>query len=126
MNYGQMTQKVHEVELRNAQQAVAVNDHQWNRQRREEAERENREHERQMEQVFSDLWESTGSQAFCCHLRGSLIGKFDSSSRHLMQPKFFDSDVASSPCGLRSIPDHMEGGSIVAGHIEQGYHLFLM
>ena len=43
MNYGQMTPEQHEAELRNARQAV--NAHQWDRQRREEAERANREHE---------------------------------------------------------------------------------
>ena len=45
MNYGQMSQDEREVGLRNAQ----VNDCQWNHQRREEAERENREREHQME-----------------------------------------------------------------------------
>ena len=39
MNDGQWTQQEHEAELRNAQQAV--NEHAWDRQRREQAEREN-------------------------------------------------------------------------------------
>ena len=47
-NDGQWAQEEHEAELHNAQQAV--NAHVWDRQRREEAERENREYERQMEQ----------------------------------------------------------------------------
>ena len=41
MNYGQMTQEEHEIELRNAR-------HQWDRERPEEAERANREHDRRV------------------------------------------------------------------------------
>ena len=48
MNDGQWTPEEHEAELRRA--AQAVNDQQRNRQRREEAERADREHARQMEQ----------------------------------------------------------------------------
>ena len=51
MNYGQMTPEEHEAELRKAAQAVLMD--QWNQERREEAERANREHERPVKGVSS-------------------------------------------------------------------------